>query len=86
MASLVPGAGNCSFVYSLLSGTVIHSRNKSMHAKLDTDPIISVALGGAPYNDELNCGAQGAFAAKHLLDCLLYTSDAADDTPCVDLG
>ena len=21
-----------------------------------------------------------------LTDCLLYTSDAADDTPCVDLG
>eukprot|EP00831_Metopus_contortus_P070801 TRINITY_DN6476_c0_g1_i1.p1 TRINITY_DN6476_c0_g1~~TRINITY_DN6476_c0_g1_i1.p1 ORF type:complete len:167 (-),score=22.75 TRINITY_DN6476_c0_g1_i1:1-501(-) len=24
--------------------------------------------------------------ADHILCCLLYTSDAADDTPCVDLG
>ena len=23
---------------------------------------------------------------EHLQNCLLYTSDAADDTPCVDLG
>eukprot|EP00831_Metopus_contortus_P001491 TRINITY_DN10534_c0_g1_i2.p1 TRINITY_DN10534_c0_g1~~TRINITY_DN10534_c0_g1_i2.p1 ORF type:complete len:174 (-),score=17.25 TRINITY_DN10534_c0_g1_i2:71-592(-) len=23
---------------------------------------------------------------QHTYDCLLYTSDAADDTPCVDLG
>ena len=24
--------------------------------------------------------------SKHKIICLLYTSDAADDTPCVDLG
>ena len=27
-----------------------------------------------------------AMAANQYKVCLLYTSDAADDTPCVDLG
>ncbi|VTU59916.1 hypothetical protein AMBR_DPAELIID_02779 [Lacticaseibacillus rhamnosus] len=32
--------------------------------------------------------AKGTSQRKHNLQniCLLYTSDAADDTPCVDLG
>ena len=28
----------------------------------------------------------GRHTSTYLYDCLLYTSDAADDTPCVDLG
>ena len=31
-----------------------------------------------------NIGVAGG--NDNLLSCLLYTSDAADDTPCVDLG
>ena len=30
--------------------------------------------------------AQGEELTCNYYDCLLYTSDAADDTPCVDLG
>ena len=33
----------------------------------------------------LTSGSQGVNAAV-IRACLLYTSDAADDTPCVDLG
>ena len=31
-------------------------------------------------------GLKTALSFQNLLICLLYTSDAADDTPCVDLG
>src|SRR5665213_3917457 len=38
---------------------------------------------GAAHPDQ--CGSHSV-GLDHLLVCLLYTSDAADDLPCVDLG
>ena len=43
--------------------------------------------GGSAVADECGvCNGDGSECAETTLTCLLYTSDAADDTPCVDLG
>ena len=36
--------------------------------------------------DQSDTECQGMLKLDCFLSCLLYTSDAADDTPCVDLG
>src|SRR5665213_2217530 len=36
--------------------------------------------------NEIKSGASGSIAAEEVARCLLYTSDAADDLLCVDLG
>ena len=36
--------------------------------------------------DAVNNLADGGSSVITIIGCLLYTSDAADDTPCVDLG
>ena len=48
---------------------------------------ILVALMNAGYHDFMCYAVPDGFAlATRMEACLLYTSDAADDLPCVDLG
>ncbi|GAB5893180.1 hypothetical protein JMUB7554_27730 [Staphylococcus aureus] len=64
-------------------------RDRDSIASISEDQRIQLLLIGFCFNAFLE-GAAGfgvpiAICAV-LLICLLYTSDAADDTPCVDLG
>src|SRR5450756_1157833 len=45
-----------------------------------------VVEGAAPLGEHLHMRATAAALDLHATDCLLYTSDAADDLLCVDLG
>ncbi|WP_460413911.1 hypothetical protein, partial [Staphylococcus aureus] len=48
---------------------------------------MSRGLGDVYKRQLLQGGRLPFFALQDSInDCLLYTSDAADDTPCVDLG
>eukprot|EP00959_Pyramimonas_sp_CCMP1952_P123259 2576917-Pyramimonas_sp.AAC.1 len=59
--------------------------NRMMH-HTDFRPAQWVLGYNLEVSDSLSADAPSAPAAEaYLLDCLLYTSDAADDTPCVDL-
>ena len=45
-------------------------------------------MSNSSYTTTESGGRQNMFPSetRPYIDCLLYTSDAADDAPCVDLG
>eukprot|EP00831_Metopus_contortus_P014702 TRINITY_DN16095_c0_g1_i2.p1 TRINITY_DN16095_c0_g1~~TRINITY_DN16095_c0_g1_i2.p1 ORF type:complete len:254 (-),score=67.32 TRINITY_DN16095_c0_g1_i2:25-765(-) len=62
------------------NGNVDSRKNSEFHDYLD-------AVQVPHYEDILQYGKRSNFGITRVpYSCLLYTSDAADDTPCVDLG
>ena len=54
---------------------------RDLDTSFSTDGKLTTAFEGYDRN-----GSNRDFAVARYTSCLLYTSDAADDTPCVDLG
>eukprot|EP00959_Pyramimonas_sp_CCMP1952_P027303 573872-Pyramimonas_sp.AAC.1 len=55
---------------------------RTSERQLDCPPLLVLSKRPAPRAPPLSAYANVTLCLLHRLPCLLYTSDAADDTPC----